>query len=57
MPHPQFSLKTMLWLTLVVAAFFGGMIVQERFSRRRWAAHAWQVGTELSVPIGQRGQP
>lgn len=23
MPRPQFSLKTLFWLTLVVAAFFG----------------------------------
>lgn len=25
MPHPQFSIRTLLWLTLVVAAFLGGM--------------------------------
>lgn len=31
MPRPQFSLKTMLWLMLVAAAFFGGI----RFERER----------------------
>ena len=31
MPLPQFTLKTLLWLMAVVAAFFGG-----RFSERRY---------------------
>lgn len=30
MPRPQFGIRTLLWLTLVVAAFFGGMAVQRR---------------------------
>ena len=30
MPRPQFSIRTLLWLTLVVAAFLGGMAVQKR---------------------------
>ncbi|HEX7447108.1 MAG TPA: hypothetical protein VF306_06160 [Pirellulales bacterium] len=32
MPHPQFSLKTMLWLMLVVAAFIAGAAWQKRRS-------------------------
>ena len=30
MPRPQFSIRTLLWLTLVVAAFLGGMAVQRQ---------------------------
>ena len=30
MARPQFSIQTLLWLTLVVAAFFGGMGLQFR---------------------------
>lgn len=34
MPRPQFSIRTLLWLTLVVAAFLGGMAFErERRSR------------------------
>jgi hypothetical protein len=28
MPRPQFSIRTLLWLTLVVAALLGGMAIQ-----------------------------
>lgn len=31
----QFSLKTMLWLTLVAGSFVGGMSVNERLVQRR----------------------
>ena len=30
MPRPQFSLKTLLWSMVVVAAFFGGAAWQRR---------------------------
>lgn len=30
MPRPQFNLKTLLWLTLVVAAFFAGATWQRQ---------------------------
>ena len=30
MRRPQFSIRTLLWLTLVVAAFLGGMAFQKR---------------------------
>jgi hypothetical protein len=33
MRRPQFSLKTLLWLMVVVAAFFAGAA----WSERRWA--------------------
>jgi hypothetical protein len=38
MSRPQFSLKTLLWLMAVVAAFLGGAIVQWKLDepRRDW---------------------
>lgn len=35
MPRAQFSLKTLLWLTLVVAAFLGGMSLEREIERHR----------------------
>lgn len=35
MPRPRFTLKTLLWLMLVVAAFFGGASWQHRLLRQR----------------------
>ena len=29
MSHPQFSIRTVLWLTLVVAAFLGGICFEK----------------------------
>ena len=34
MPRPQFSIRTLIWLTLVVAAFLGGIF----FERERLAS-------------------
>lgn len=38
MPRPQFSIRTLLWLTLLVAAFLGGMALKgkldEDYDRR-----------------------
>ena len=33
MPRPQFTLKTILWLMLVVAAFFGGAEWHKRLGK------------------------
>lgn len=30
MPRPQFSIRILLWLTLVVAAFLGGMLFERK---------------------------
>jgi len=35
MPRPQFSIRTLLWLTLVVAAFLGGIQVGIRVEKER----------------------
>lgn len=35
MSRPQFSLKTLLWLMLVVASFFGGLVIGIRLERLR----------------------
>ena len=32
MPHPQFTLKTMLWLIALVAAFFGGIDIGHKWA-------------------------
>jgi hypothetical protein len=32
MHRPQFGIRTLLWLTLVVAAFLGGMAAQKRLA-------------------------
>lgn len=53
----QFSMKTMLWLTLVAASFFGGMSVNEKLVRWRQQEAARQVQASLpnyQVPIGIR---
>ena len=34
MPRPQFSIRTILWLTLVAAAFLGGMAFEKERRRR-----------------------
>lgn len=33
MPRPQFSLKTLLWLTITVGAVFGGMAIQRQLDK------------------------
>jgi hypothetical protein len=35
MPRPQFSLKSLLWLMAVVAAFFAGTITGRRHEAKR----------------------
>ena len=34
MPRPQFSIRTVLWLTLVVAAFLGGIVFEKERAKR-----------------------
>jgi len=36
MPRPQFSIRTLLWLTLVVAAFLGGMLFGRSQARKEF---------------------
>jgi hypothetical protein len=40
MPRPQFSIRTLLWLTLVVAAFLGGMLFEREWRLRAEKARA-----------------
>jgi len=37
MRRPQFSIRTLLWLTLVVAAFLGGILFERERKRREEA--------------------
>jgi hypothetical protein len=41
MPRPQFSIRTLLWLTLAVAAFLGGMVYGENRAEQRFNAEVW----------------
>jgi hypothetical protein len=41
MPRPQFSLKTLLWLMVVVAAFFAGMRLEK--SRQRLYSYGLEI--------------
>ena len=50
MPRPQFSIRTLLWLTLVVAAFLAG-IGFERERRRQQEEAAWQRISDESVDL------
>ena len=43
MRRPQFSLKTMLWLMVVVAAFFGGIATERQLQRIRLAEEERQA--------------
>lgn len=45
MPRPQFSIRTLLWLTLVVVAFLGGMLFERE--RQRRMAKPYNVGHEI----------
>jgi len=53
MPRPQFSLKTLLWLTLVVAAFLGGIACGEKLARRQYA-EGWLELEELQEAMAQQ---
>ena len=41
MPRPQFSIRTLLWLTLVFAAFLGGMQFEHSQERMRLDREFW----------------
>lgn len=47
MPRPQFSIRTLLWLTLVVATFLGGIL----FERARIEAERLRLENVPAVEI------
>ena len=54
MPRPQFSIRTLLWLTLVVAAFLGGAAWQRtndhdeiRLLEKEVADKNWLIESEF----------
>ena len=57
MRRPQFSLKTLLWLMVCIACFFGGMATQSQLLRRREAAigvdKRWQIPGAALTPDGR----
>jgi hypothetical protein len=51
MRRPQFRLSTLLWITLALACWFGGMAVQKRIDDRHYAG---AVFVERGIRNGQR---
>jgi hypothetical protein len=49
-PRPRFRLSTLLWITLAVACFFGGMRVE------RWRAECEREDLDLML-FGRNGYP
>lgn len=50
MPRAQFSIRTLLWLTLVVAAFLGGIAYGKRWARQEYA-EGWLELEEMREAI------
>jgi hypothetical protein len=50
MRRPQFSIRTLLWMTLVVAAFSGGIAFGKRMARREYA-EGWLELEEMREAI------
>jgi hypothetical protein len=51
MRRPQFSIRTLLWLTLVAAAFFGGIAYGKKLSRQQYA-EGWMELEEKAAELG-----
>ena len=54
MRRPQFSLKTLLWLMVVVAAFFGGWFAGCEFQRRAEIARRIMNNEGIEITIDGR---
>jgi len=52
MPRPQFSIRTLLWLTLVAAAFLGGIVYGKKLARQQYA-EGWLELEEKLEAIGE----
>jgi hypothetical protein len=66
MPRPQFTIRTLLWLMLVVAVFLGGMLLGRDLARREYgrrptgsgAGIIWEASPfdsrelEIEFPLG-----
>ena len=50
MLRPQFTIRTLLWLTLVVAAFLGGITYGKRLARQEYA-EGWLELDEMREAI------
>lgn len=53
MPRIQFNIRTLLWLTLVVAAFLGGIAYGKKLAHKQYA-EGWlelqEMREELGIP-------
>jgi hypothetical protein len=57
MPRPQFTLKTMLWLTALVAAFFAGAIWEHQRENARWTVEVGGSRIDLRGYFYPEGPP
>jgi hypothetical protein len=55
MRRPQFSLKTLLWLMVVVAAFCGGMGLQKQLDRPASKIHLPSAYGDVGVMVLRDG--
>jgi hypothetical protein len=53
MPRPQFSLKSLLWLMVVVAAFFAGIQFERDRRRRELEKVSWPILSGLKTADGR----
>ena len=54
-PRPQFSLKTLLWLMVVVGAFLGGMSLQWQLDRPARMVHLPSQHGDVDIMILRDG--
>jgi hypothetical protein len=54
MPRSQFRLSTLLWITLAVACWFGGMRFEPWMVKRREEPKEWPFALQLD--LGDSGQ-
>lgn len=57
MPRPQFSIRTLLWLTLVAAAFLGGIAYGKRLERQAYAEWFAREIEEIKPAQGSVASP
>jgi hypothetical protein len=54
MRRPQFSLKTLLWITLAVACFLGGWFGGRQYQERQDMARRIRAGEGIEVTVNGR---
>jgi hypothetical protein len=55
MPHPQFSTRPLLWLTLVVAAFLDGILCCQAINNQQRRTVRLEIDGRIQGPIRIEG--